>query len=120
MNKNILPPETLFDSQKYGFSQVVIADAGRLVFISGQVAWDEQEKIVGKQDLKLQVEKSLQNLRSAIQAAGGTMENIVMLRIYMVHLKKEDASIIGKALVEAFGTNNPPASTWLSVDGVGQ
>lgn len=118
MKKQTLNPQSLFDSRQYGFSQIVISNPGKMVFISGQVAWDEDLNIVGENDLALQTQKSLQNLETTIKAAGGTLENIVMLRIYKVNYQKEDGAIISQTLKDTFGTENPPASTWLSVNGL--
>ena len=63
-------------------------------------------------------DKPWDNLNTAIQAAGGTLENIVMLRIYKVNYQKGDGPIINQLLREYFGTENPPASTWVSVQGL--
>lgn len=111
-------PQSLFNSKQYGFSQVVVANPGKMIFISGQVACDEHLKIVGKNDLAKQTQKSLDNLRVAIEAAGGGLGNIVMLRIYKVNYQEGDGVIISQVLKDAFGIINPPASTWISVDGL--
>lgn len=118
MRRETVNPKSLFDSQQYGFSQIVISNPGKIVFISGQVAWDENLNIIGKDDLAKQTQKSLDNLRIAIESAGGTLENIVMLRIYKVNYQKEDGAIISQVLKNIFGTKNPPASTWVSVNGL--
>lgn len=116
--KQVVNPPDLFKSTEYGFSQIVITPPGRLVFISGQVAWNEKEVIIGKDDLEVQTRESIENLERALHAVGGTLENIVMLRIYKVNYVQGDGPVIGKVLREKFGTSNPPASTWLSVNGL--
>ncbi len=118
MKRETINPRSLFESTKYGFSQIVISNPGKLVFISGQVAWDEDLNIVGANDLATQTQKSIDNIEIAIKAAGGTLENIVMLRIYKVNYQKEDGLIISKILKQNFGILNPPASTWVSVEGL--
>ena len=118
MSKRAVNPKELFDSTAYGFSQITISDPGKHVFISGQVAWDENFKIVGENDLEIQTRKALDNLKTAVESAGGTLEDIVMLRIYKVKYKKGDGPVINKLLKESFGTENPPASTWISVEGL--
>lgn len=118
MSKRAVNPKELFDSTAYGFSQITISGPGRHVFISGQVAWDENLKIVGENDLEIQTRKALENLKTAVESAGGALEDIVMLRIYKVKYKKEDGPVINKILKENFGTENPPASTWISVEGL--
>ena len=64
MSKKSLNPETLFNSEQYGFSQIVVAEGQRTVHFSGQVAWDEHENIVGENDLRAQVWQSLRNVDS--------------------------------------------------------
>lgn len=118
MKKECINPKTLFDSRQHGFSQVVVSNPGKMVFISGQVAWDENLNIVGKNDLAKQTEKSIENLRIAVESAGGNLEDIVMLRIYKVNYQSGDGSIISQVLINNFGTENPPTSTWINVKGL--
>ena len=47
MPKECIDPNNLFPSLPHGFSQVVIATGKKMVFISGQTAWDTQKNIVG-------------------------------------------------------------------------
>jgi len=49
----------------------------------------------------------------AFEAAGGTLRDIVALRIYVVHIA-ENVEEVGSALREVF-TTNPPTSTWIGV-----
>lgn len=116
--KQVINPSDLFNSNNYGFSQIIMTPPGRLVFISGQVAWDENENITGKGDLEVQTRKSIENLERAMTAVGGSLQDIVMLRIYRVNYVKEDGPVIGKVLLEKFGSTSPPASTWVSVNGL--
>ncbi len=53
------------------------------------------------------------NVQTAVEAAGGSLSDIVALRIYVVHLA-ENVEAVGSALREAF-TTNPPTSTWIGV-----
>ena len=118
MKKESINPAQLFNSRQYGFSQAISASAGRIVFISGQVAWDENQNIIGKGNLKAQTERSIQNLQAAIEAAGGTLGDITMIRIYTVESQNEDMRIVAEALTTYFGTDSPPASTWIKVAGL--
>ncbi len=118
MNRKSINPKELFNSIQHGFSQVVESKPGKLIFISGQVAWYENSEIVGAGDLETQIKKALDNLELATRSVGGSLDDIVMLRIYKVDYQQEDGPIISAALKEAFGTGSPPASTWISVDGL--
>lgn len=118
MKKHTVNPPNLFNSTAYGFSQIVVSPPGKHVFISGQVAWDEKEEIAGKNDLEVQTRKSIENLKRAMDAVGGDLSDIVMLRIYKVNYRSGDGPVIHGVLKEKFGTAHPPASTWISVQGL--
>ena len=61
------------------FSQAVVAGAGRLVFIKGQVALDAGGDVIGEGDMERQVEQTLDNVRDILAALGGRMTDIVSL-----------------------------------------
>ena len=48
-------------------------EGGRLLYVSGQVAWDASGNIVGKGDVRAQARQTFQNLRGVLQAAGGDL-----------------------------------------------
>jgi enamine deaminase RidA (YjgF/YER057c/UK114 family) len=91
------------------------ATGGKIVYISGQTAWDAHRKIVGGPDLAQQARQALRNLQTAIEAAGGTLADVVALRIYIVNYTPAQADAIGGALREFFPKEKRPASTWIGV-----
>ncbi len=56
---------------------------GPLLFVSGQVAYDDRGNIVGRNDLKRQLERTFENLRTVVTAGGSTLEKIIKLTIYV-------------------------------------
>jgi enamine deaminase RidA (YjgF/YER057c/UK114 family) len=115
MPKEYLNPNSLFPSLPHGFSQVVIASGRKMVFISGQTAWDTQKNIVGGDSVLEQARQAFRNLEKAMEAAGGTLKDVVTLRIYVVDYQAESGTAVGTALREFFSPENPPASTWIGV-----
>lgn len=66
-----------------GYSHGVVADAdGKLLFIAGQIAWNEQQKIVSD-DFVEQFDRALENVVTVLSAAGGKPEHIARLVIYV-------------------------------------
>jgi 2-iminobutanoate/2-iminopropanoate deaminase len=114
MTKTHLSPPTLFDSRQYGFSQVIAVRGGTTVYIAGQVAWDETGAIVGAGDLRQQAWKAFENVAAAVAAAGGTLADVVSLRIYVVAGWMSQGAVIREALLHFF-PDNPPTSTWIAV-----
>ena len=114
MPKEYINPDSLFPSLPYGFSQIVIATGKKMVFISGQTAWDERKNIVGGDSVLEQARQSFSNLEKAMEAVGGKLDDVVALRIYVVDYQAECGTAVGTALREVF-PGNPPASTWIGV-----
>jgi enamine deaminase RidA (YjgF/YER057c/UK114 family) len=113
-NKRINPPN-LFNSQQFGFTQLVVSDRGTTVHCSGQVAWNTAYELVGKGDLAVQARESLRNVGYALEAAGAGPADVVRVRIYIVEHKPEYLPLIGEVLTEFFGAENLPASTLIGV-----
>lgn len=57
--------------------------ATTLLFLGGQVAWDQESRLVGEGDIVAQFDKALDNLLAVVRDGGGTAENIVKLNIYV-------------------------------------
>jgi 2-iminobutanoate/2-iminopropanoate deaminase len=115
MPKQHLNPEALFPSLQYGFSQAVVCTGGRTVYLSGQTAWGAAQRLVGGDDLGAQTRQALRNVRAAVEAAGGTLADVVSLRLYVVNYRRADTGPVGDALREFFPAEKPPASTWVGV-----
>jgi enamine deaminase RidA (YjgF/YER057c/UK114 family) len=115
MPNEYINPNSLFSSVPHGFSQVVIATGRKMVFISGQTAWDARKNIVGGDSVLEQARQAFRNLEKAMEAVGGTLKDIVALRIYVVDYQAESGTAVGTALREFFSSQDPPASTWIGV-----
>ena len=118
MSKQVINPPELFDSVQFGFSQIVVSPpGGRLVHMSGQVAWDERRAIVGRGDLRAQVMQSLRNVETGLRLAGGTLADIVALRIYIKYSHMGESGAVREGLQHFFGAE-PPCATWIGVQGL--
>lgn len=72
------------------FSAGVEAPAGRTVYISGQVAMDAEGNIVGEGDAKAQTERVLQNVVAVLEAAGGTLDDVVKVTVFITDMGMYD------------------------------
>jgi enamine deaminase RidA (YjgF/YER057c/UK114 family) len=66
-----------------GYSQITIAEPGRLAFISGQVAW-RRDGGPAPDNFAEQADLVVKNARAALHAAGASPQDLVMIRVYMV------------------------------------
>jgi len=82
-------PESL--GRPRGYSNGLLTEPGaRLLFVAGQIAWDENQKIVGD-DFVEQFDRALRNVLAVIEEAGGTPETLARLVVYVTD-KREYAA----------------------------
>lgn len=104
-------PETM--PKPVGYTQVVEARGGRMVFIAGQVALDRDGQVVGEGDLEAQVRQTFLNLRAALEAVGLNFGHVVKLGIYVTDVSQ--LPLIRRVRNEFVNLENPPASTLVQV-----
>jgi enamine deaminase RidA (YjgF/YER057c/UK114 family) len=99
-----------------GYSQVAEVTGGKTVFIAGQVAQDRSGNLVGNDDFRAQVQQVFENLKAAVEASGGSFDNVVKLNYYCA--ESVDASLIPtvREIRDKYvNTANPPVSTFVVV-----
>jgi len=115
MPKDYINPPSLFPSTQHGFSQAVVASGRRTLYLSGQTAWDADKRLVGGMDLAAQARQAFQNVQTAVEAGGGSLADVVSLRIYIVNYTPDKSEAVGNALRDAFPGPAKPATTWIGV-----
>lgn len=108
----INPPDLARPS---GFSHVAVAPAAELVFVSGQVAYDAQGRIVGEGDLAAQTRRVLQNLAAALEAGGSDFGHVVKLTFFVKGLNEAAVKTIREARKAFLQDDALPASTMVGV-----
>lgn len=117
MPKKFINPESL-PNWEQSFSQVITVSPGltsKTVYISGQVAVDKNQNLIGDGDLAAQAMQAFQNLETALAAGGATTGDVVRLNIYLKDYKPENAAPVSEALRRYFPQQQLPTSTWLGV-----
>ncbi|MGI9478893.1 MAG: RidA family protein [Hyphomicrobiaceae bacterium] len=111
-------PRQQITSDKIGppsghFSQATMVEAqGRLVFISGMLAKGGDGKLIGVGDVEAQTRQVCENLKAAVEVAGGTLEDICRVDVYVRNMEHFDT--IHKVRREYFSAP-APASTMVEV-----
>lgn len=82
-----LNPPTMPDAAAAGYSQISIAEAGRIACISGQVAWTSDGGPVPA-TLGGQAELVVRNAKAALAAIGATAKDLMIVRVYLVDLNE--------------------------------
>lgn len=111
MAKITLNPEGL-PVPRGSYNLVNIAQPGRMVFIAGQTASEHDGKVVGVGNPREQTRFILSKVRRAVEAAGGTMNDIVALNVFTTDVRYHRD--INETRREVFG-DNFPTSTMVQV-----
>ena len=110
MAKQIINPPKMAPPTGYSYA---VKKSGTPVFISGQVALDAEGKLVGEGDAAAQTEQVFRNLRSVVEACGGTMDDIVKITIFVTDAAYRPA--VAAARQKHFKEGEYPASTYLVI-----
>ncbi len=107
MSFTFINPESL--GAPRGYSNGVLTETGdRLLFIAGQIAWNQQQQIVSA-DLVEQFDRALANVIAVVKEAGGKPEDIARLIIYVTDKNdyKERMKEIGERYRARMGKHLP-------------
>jgi 2-iminobutanoate/2-iminopropanoate deaminase len=97
------------------FAQATTAPAGgQFVFISGMTARNAEGGITGVGDISAQTHQVCQNLQAAVEAAGGTLDDIARVDVFVRDIGDFEAI---HAVRREYFRNGPPASTMVEVSG---
>jgi enamine deaminase RidA (YjgF/YER057c/UK114 family) len=96
-----------------GYTHVVVAPDGRTVYLAGQVAFDSTGQLVGAGDFRAQADRVYQNLRRALTAVGGSLDDVVKTTTFITDLKNLPA--LREVRAQYSRSAKPPANTLLVV-----
>jgi enamine deaminase RidA (YjgF/YER057c/UK114 family) len=102
----INPPEL---AKPRGFSHGIVVEGGRLLMLAGQDASDTGGVIRNPGDLLAQYEQVVKNLKAVVEAAGGTLQDVVKLNIYVTDRDAYRAQLrpLGEIYRAYFGRHYP-------------
>ena len=89
------------------YSQAV--RAGNAVYLSGQIPLDPATGELVPGDIQVQVRRAFDNLRAVCEAAGGSLDQVARLGLYVTDLA--DFAAVNAVMAEYFGTPYPARST---------
>ena len=114
MNKEAIVPG---DPKRWTatYSPAVSVTTGRFLFISGQVAFDKDGKVVGGGDIVAQARQVFENLRSVLAKAGADFSNIIKTNYYITDVLQFSKVA---ALRSEYFKDPYPASTMVEVKGL--
>ena len=87
MPRRVITSPTLPAPMRGGaFSAGTEAPVGRTIYVSGQVSMDAAGNVVGEDDVKRQTETVLEHVRTILREAGGGMEDVVKVTVFITDM----------------------------------
>jgi 2-iminobutanoate/2-iminopropanoate deaminase len=114
MAKKVIQPKALNDPRPR-YSQGIILEGGKLLFVAGQTASDQNGNVVGKGDIKAQTKQVFVNLKAVLEEAGGSLDDLVMTTTYITDREyREGYNEVRRGIYK----KDPPTSTLVIVKGL--
>jgi 2-iminobutanoate/2-iminopropanoate deaminase len=91
MKRQNIQPESLSKRVVGGhvlYSHVVVVEARKTIFVSGQLARDSQGHVVGAGDMRAQIRQTGENIKTALAAAGASLADIVKTNTYVTNIEE--------------------------------
>ena len=89
------------------YSQAV--QRGGMVFLSGQIPLDPSTGLLVEGDIEAQARRAFDNLRAVCEAAGGSLDDVVRLGLYLTDLGQ--FAIVNQVMADYFAAPFPARST---------
>jgi 2-iminobutanoate/2-iminopropanoate deaminase len=114
MARKTIQPKTLNDPRPR-YSQGILTDGGKVLFIAGQTASDSSGNVVGKGDIKAQTRQVFANIKAVLEASEASFDNLVMTTTYSTDRKyREGYNEVRREIYK----KDPPTSTLVIVSGL--
>lgn len=112
--KEVVQPKSLSDPRPR-YSQGIVTQGGKLLFIAGQTAADKNGEVVGKGDIEAQAKQVFENIQAVLKEAGASLDNLVMTTTYIVDIKYREGY---NRVRNQYYKGTPPTSTLVVVKGL--
>lgn len=94
-----------------------VVKCGDTIYIAGQVAFDQNNTVVGVGDARAQARQVWQNISGAVEAAGGSVTDVVKITVFLKDIRDAQAEIEERA--KLFKEGRYPICTQVQVANLG-
>ncbi|MDA0240142.1 MAG: Rid family hydrolase [Proteobacteria bacterium] len=105
-----IDPDGMYKPNRGIYSQVTVATGNKIVHVAGTVAWDENNTMVGKDDMSAQVQQILKNIDISLKAGGATRADVYRIQAFTPDVDRYIAEG-AKHVIEFFGDTKPASTT---------
>ena len=115
MDKQFVNPAALGAPPRFYSHAVSIAGPAKLVYVSGQVSWGADGKVVGAGDMRAQCEQVFKNLSNVLRDAGAGWNDVIKMNGYMVGINAGNVAAYREVRSGYLKAKELPASTLVGV-----
>jgi reactive intermediate/imine deaminase len=115
MEKTAINPQGLHPPANNAYSHAI--RSGKLLFIAGQLSLDQQGRVVGPGDIRMQTRQVFENINTVLKAAGATFDNLVYWTAFMVDMQKNFAGY-AEVRSQYLSKDPKPATALIEVKGL--
>jgi 2-iminobutanoate/2-iminopropanoate deaminase len=115
MDRQYVNPAALGAPPKFYSHAVGITGPAKLIYVSGQVSWGADGKVVGAGDMRAQCEQVFKNLTSVLRGAGAGWNDVIKMNGYMVGVTPDNVAAYREVRSGYLKAKQLPASTLVGV-----
>ena len=115
MNKEYVNPKQLGAAPRFYSHAVAVSGPGKLVYVSGQVSWGPDGKVVGAGDMGAQCDQVFKNLTTVLQANGAGWGDVIKMNAYMVGMSDDNVALFREVRSRYLKAGQLPASTFIGI-----
>lgn len=118
VHNQMIMTEQVYSTHHLGFSQAIVAS--NFIFTSGQVGWDIHYQCTDYQSFEIQTKQSFLNIEEILKAGNSSMNQVVLLRLYVKDLDEKKRKTVNKYLHSFYPTFYKPATSLIGVANLAQ
>jgi len=115
MKKDYVNPKELGAPPRYWSQAVALAGPAKLVYVSGQVSWGPDGRVLGKGDMRAQCEQVMKNVEAVLRASGAGWADVIKMNAYMVGMDEANVAAFREVRARYLKPGELPASTLVGV-----
>ena len=115
MKKEHINPKELGAPPRFYSHAVSVSAPAKLVYVSGQVSWGPDGKVVGKGDMRAQCEQVFKNVTAVLRSCGAGWGDVIKMNGYMVGINPQNVAAFREVRSGYLKEGALPASTLVGV-----
>jgi len=115
MEKRYVNPAELGAAPRFYSHAVTVAGPAKLTYVSGQVSWGPEGKVIGAGDMRAQCEQVFKNVSTVLRTLGASWSDVIKMNAYMVGMNAENVATFREIRSGYLKAGALPASTLVGV-----